>query len=302
MTGWTACAVDELLRSRHRCGGWGYRSDLDPSVEATALACLGIWSCRALTQQTAAREAVERGARWLRSLQAADGSLGITSKLPNPGWATPHAVLIWNALAAYAPARQRATAWLLEQKGTTLTPETAYLGAAAGHDATLVGWPWVADTHSWIEPTAMAILALQSERLGDHPRVAEGVRLILNRALREGGWNYGNTSVFGRQLRPQPGPTGLALLALASQARPARPKAVDPAIAYLLRTLPAVRAPLSLAWGVLGLRAWNACPVETPDWLADSFTRQAGRRDAITGLSLLLLAQGNNVLITRKPE
>ena len=92
--------------------------------------------------------------------------------------------------------------------------------------------------------------------------------MVLNRALAQGGWNYGNTSVFGRQLRPQPGPTGLALLALAAQASKHRPRSVDPAIAYLLRTLPDVRAPISLAWGVLGLRAWNASPAAAADWLS----------------------------------
>ena len=84
-----------------------------------------------------------------------------------------------------------------------------------GHDTTLIGWPWVADTHSWLEPTAMTILALCRDGRADHPRVRAGLRLIRDRAIAAGGWNYGNNIAFGRDLRPQPAPTGLALLALA---------------------------------------------------------------------------------------
>ncbi|HMF38434.1 MAG TPA: hypothetical protein VKF17_17470, partial [Isosphaeraceae bacterium] len=103
-------------------------------------------------------------------------------------------------------------------------------------------------------------------------------------------------------LRPQPGPTGLALLALAAQASKLRPRSVDPAIAYLLRTLPDVRAPISLAWGVLGLRAWNASPAAAADWLSESYSLYTGRRDVTTGLSLLLLAHGDDPFVSREPR
>ena len=46
MNDWTGRALDELLRLRDRSGAWGYRNDRGPSVEPTALACLGLWSCR----------------------------------------------------------------------------------------------------------------------------------------------------------------------------------------------------------------------------------------------------------------
>ena len=108
------------------------------------------------------------------------------------------------------------------------------------------------------------------------------------------------------RLRPaastQPGPTGLALLALAAHASEHRPRSVDPAIAYLLRTLPDVRAPISLAWGVLGLRAWNASPAAAADWLSESYSLHSGRRDVTTGLSLLLLAHGDDPFVSREPR
>jgi len=299
MNDWTGKAQLELLRLRDRTGAWGYRIDRGPSVEPTALACLGLWSCRSHSPPEARPEAIRRGADWLQSLQKPDGSVGISPPLPTPCWATPHVILLWNALDVHAAARQRAAAWLLQQKGNPIAIDAAHI-SVVGHDTTLVGWPWIDGTHSWLEPTAMAILALDREGLAYHPRVTEGIRLVLNRALAQGGWNYGNTSVFGRQLRPQPGPTGLALLALAAQASKHRPRSVDLAIAYLLRTLPDVRAPISLAWGVLGLRAWNATPAAAANWLSESYAQYTGRPDVAAGLSLLLLACGDDPFVSRE--
>ena len=43
-----------------------------------------------------------------------------------------------------------------------------------GHDSTLIGWPWVEGTHSWIEPTAWAVLALKSVGTESAPTHARG--------------------------------------------------------------------------------------------------------------------------------
>ena len=76
-----------------------------------------------------------------------------------PGWATPYAVLCWGGLGGFEVPRRRACDWLLGIGGRPLPP-AAEGGSVVGHDTTLIGWPWVAETHSWVEPTALAILAL----------------------------------------------------------------------------------------------------------------------------------------------
>ena len=86
-----------------------------------------------------------------------------------------------------------------------------------GHDTTLQGWPWVVGTHSWVEPTAISMFALRSAGQAGHPRCREAVKLLLDRQLPAGGWNYGNTTVLGHVLRAQVQPTGLALAALADE-------------------------------------------------------------------------------------
>ena len=95
----------------------------------------------------------------------------------------------------------------------------------------------------------MAVLALSRAGLAEHPRVQEGLRLIRDRAVRSGGWNYGNKAVFGRPLRPQPAPTGLALLTLAGIDERGGDRSRR-AIGYLREALPGVRASASLGWGV----------------------------------------------------
>jgi hypothetical protein len=81
------------------------------------------------------------------------------------------------------------------------------------HDPSIRGWAWIEDTHSWIDPTVMALLALEVTGYREHPRFEEGIRMIMDRQLRQGGWNYGNTMVYGQELRPFPDTTGLALTA-----------------------------------------------------------------------------------------
>ena len=136
----------------------------------------------------------------------------------------------------------------------------------------------------------MAILALCIEGHGDHPRVNEGIRLILDRALDQGGWNLaGNKAVFGREAPPVAGshrhsaggPGGSRRSLTRDHAR---------ALDYLLATLPSVRAPVSLGWGVLALRAHARCPAHADSWLAEAFETCQQRQESTMNLALLLLA------------
>jgi hypothetical protein len=286
---WIERACGHLLSLHDPGAGWGYRPDTAASVEPTALACLALLSAQGDRPEPGPMRAIERSAGWLAALQRRDGAVGVSAALPAPAWATPHVILLWTALHGYANQRGRAIDWLLSQQGLTI-PNTAARERMIGHDTTLVGWPWIDGTHSWLEPTALAVLALRRSGRPDHPRVRAGLRLIRDRALAGGGWNYGNRAAFGRDLRPQPGPTGLALLALAGTEPPA--PSIEPAIAYLRDALPATRAPQSLCWGVLGLRAWNRLPRDGEQWLAPA--RELALREPRVSprLAHLLLAAG----------
>ena len=67
-------------------------------------------------------------------------------------------------------------------KGKALPPAPD----TARQDNGLQGWPWVATTFSWVEPTAWCVLALKKWLRGHSDpaaagRVAEGERLLLDR-------------------------------------------------------------------------------------------------------------------------
>jgi hypothetical protein len=293
ISSWKQLARRELLELRGGSSAWSYRRTHELSVEPTVLACLGLLAsgdeATSATDLAISREA----AAWLAAIQRSDGSLPSAQGLTTPGWPTPYAFMLWSAVPGYEAAGRRARTWLLGSKGVTeRIPKNEE--KIFGHDPSLVGWPWVAGTHSWLEPTTMAILALSRAGLTNHPRVMAGRQLILDRALPAGGWNYGNKSVFGTELRPQPAPTGLALLALSAGGD--RPVAVSRAVEYLEETLRFLRAPVSLGWAILGLRAHQKPPTEAETWLQQAHAKCTGKPDAAMGLALLLLASSERAL------
>jgi hypothetical protein len=230
-------------------------------------------------------------------LQQPNGGLGLAPDLPNPCWTTPLAILLWSATerGRDSPDRQsrdRAVKWLLTQRGTTWEPtgDSPY-----GHDTRIKGWAWVDETHSWLEPTAMAVLALRRAGSADHVRTRDGQRLIRDRAIRSGGWNYGNSTVFGADLRPQPAPTGMALLALAGVEDFDSPL-IQLGCEYLEAILPTTRAPQSLCFGTLALTAWDRRPLAADDWLIAARAGAARRSNSIAQLAYLLLAAGTRSL------
>ncbi len=287
---WKQQARRDLMDLRGPRPAWSYQRNGAASVEPTALAALGLLACGDEHSSAQDLATARAAASWMAALQRADGALPVSQSLSTPGWATPHAILLWSRLPGYEVARRAACIWLLGLEGKTLA-RTQGPDQLIGHDCAAVGWPWVDGTHSWLEPTALAVLALCLDGRRDHPRVKAGIELILDRALKDGGWNYGNKTVFGRDLRAQPGPTGVALLALAAYGD--RAPAVTRALEYLRMTLPNLGSGVSLGWGSLGLRAHHACPLEAETWLAASYRRCAGKADAAMGLALLLLASSD---------
>ena len=63
-------------------------------------------------------------------------------------------------------------------------------------DPSKSGWPWVPDTVSWVAPTAFSILAFRVWRR-ESSRTGPAIAMLLDRACPQGGWNAGNSVVFG---------------------------------------------------------------------------------------------------------
>jgi hypothetical protein len=101
------------------------------------------------------------------------------------------------------------------------------------------------------------VIALKVAGHGQHGRVREAMRMILDRQLPHGGWNYGNTTVYGRVLHPMPESTGAALAGLTGQIEQGT---VARSLDYLQGEVDRLRTPISLGWGLLGLAAWDRWP------------------------------------------
>ena len=285
---WRSRLLTSLLAAR-RDGAWGYR----PNTTAGSLAAEPtVWAALALHAVQPDEKAIIADAlEWLSDQQQSDGRIGVTEKLDQPAWTTALACLAWNLCGEanadrFGKQSQSALQWLINLRGQEIDPKAA----GFAYDTRLIGWPWVAGTNSWLEPTAYAILAMNC---GPHsleasrPRVDEGVRLLLDRAVPSGGWNYGNPQALGNGLRAFTDTTGIALCALAGGLAT---QAISGAIEFLSAELPRVRAPLSLSWGLMGLRAWNVAPSDTEKWLSAAVTESDEHELTPLYCAMLLLA------------
>lgn len=216
----------------------------------------GAWSILALRAAGEPYEDLERLRRRLTVEQEVDGRLSIDRAHRDVCWPTALSILAWDRSSSCRAAQEHGARFLLETTG--VHPEKK-AGDPTTHNTALQGWPWVIGTYSWIEPTALSILALHAAGYRQHPRVQEAVSLLVDRQLPHGGWNYGNTLLFGRELHPMPETTGAALTALAGLVSPDRfARSVD----YLQGEIGRLRTPVSLGWSLLGLAAWNRWPAK----------------------------------------
>lgn len=268
------------LRDRARPkGGFAQKTGGPVQPDATAWAVIALAASGASSDElTGARSALEK-------FQLADGRVSLLPDQPQAFWPTSPAILAWRGSPQHKRALEKAADFLLKTKGMRLPGR---LSAIFGHDVTLQAWPWIEGNHSWLEPTGLAVMALEAAGRGDNPRVAVGRRLIMDRQIAGGGWNYGNTTVFGRELRPMPKTTGLALTCLAGQVDRGK---VEKSLSYAGAEAKRTRTPLSLGWLILGLSAWGSRPQGAYKWIDETLKRQKtlGTFDTVP-LSVLITA------------
>ena len=286
---WRSLLLERLEQCVTPHKGWSYAQAGPASPEPIALCAI------ALTGAGRAAPMVASALDTLATLQHESGAVSATADAPHAGWPTALALLAWTRCDAdgersFKTPSSKAVAHLLRSRGRNAAVNPRLFD----HDGTIPGWPWVEGAGAWIEPTAYAVLALRSVGLGDHERVRDGVRMILDRALPEGGWNYGNRRVIDHVLSPFPAPTGIALAALAGEPRDEH---VERAIAYLHTALQRVRTPLSLGWGLIGLHVWNATPPRAEKWLRESAIDHLSRPPAPYLDALLSLAGEKRCLL-----
>jgi hypothetical protein len=286
--------LEEILAAQGANGGFRQAAGRPQNTEATALAIL------ALAAAGADRERIESARNWLRAQQRSDGGWPLFEGIDQGSWATAWALLALHNDEKDRERLRRGAGWLVRREGRTvgglawlvfwLTPTAE----SADIDPTLVGWPWHDDSFSWVEPTAVALLALKKLRtdLGTSfpgKRVGEGERVLYDRECTEGGWNYGNRAVLGENLPPYPDSTAIALIALQDQP-PARN---DRSLQALRRLVDDPHSSgLALALGAICLSLYGADAESWRRRLVDTYNRSRFLGETRT-LSLALLATGD---------
>ena len=243
------------------------------------------WAILALASAGDDQDLLATARSRLAADQLDDGRISLSANYPASFWPTALAVLAWHNSPMHGNSQQRAIDFLLQTSGKHWPKES---DSPVADDPSLRGWPWIEDTHSWVEPSSLALMALGVAGKGNHPRAEEARIMLLNRQLENGGWNYGNTAIFGQQLQPMPSSTGLALSALSGSTRR---ESVGKSLFYLRREMSRLETPVSFGWGCLGLSAWGERPEIQQDALHKSLRRQEICGAHTTEeLSLLLIA------------
>jgi uncharacterized protein (DUF362 family) len=234
--------LETLVAQADPDGGWGYVLDQPPHLEPT---CLGLLALS--LQPERYRVQLQAASKALAASAQADGTFRLARGRERAVWPTSLALFVMCVLDDSDQRIQKTSSRLLALKGRVVEDPDEDLQDI---DLTLVGWPWAEDNFSWAEPTAWACLALRRAGLGEHERVQEGIRLLLDRAADEGGINYGNRRIFGRTTEPIPTPTALMLLALQGRGNEQR---VQAAVRYLMKATQEMDDLEHLCWAKIAL-------------------------------------------------
>lgn len=239
------------LAAEAQAGGWGYYSGKSSRIEPTCWSLLALgdaWDPALGDWPTFSRPHFA----FLLAKQSADGLLIDTEPALANFTADGLAALTMTRFSSLVQREglARLIDGLVQSKGVSIdAPDPV-------QDNTLQGWPWIRDTFSWAEPTAWCLLALKcapaDKRNGaSAARITEAERLLINRSCRAGGWNYGNSSALGQELRAYVPTTAIGLLAMQDRHDDA---AIPRALRFLEDSRVNERTTSALALAALSLR------------------------------------------------
>ena len=244
-------SLAETLNSRQmKSGGWAYFDSVQESLEATCLAELAL----APERQASSSAAI----LFLLKSQLSDGGWPAFLGDSEGSWTTALALCTLNSTGDFTAAREKAFRWLYAERGR----EGHWLwrwkfktsDRNVRFDPDKYGWPWVTGSASWV-PTAFSIIAIEQFTVCNRSEESEkrihlGVEMLLDRACVDGGWNSGNSLVYGVPLRPHVEATAIALLALQDEHRT---EMIQKSLSWLRQNAASVDSVSSLAWCILSL-------------------------------------------------
>jgi len=203
--------IDYLISAQHECGGWGYTTGQKPVLEPTAAVLL------AIRNEPLANNSFQKGISWLLSCQHQDGGWGINEDDPESGWQTAWALTTLRYSTQKQDSISKSVEWLITVSTMEITQEEFQgkeIPKRDNNEAFI--WPWLPGQAGWIEPTAMAVLALEGitkSRLADF-RISAALNYFRRYRTPDGGWNIGNANSLDTIVVPRAYPTALVLMAL----------------------------------------------------------------------------------------
>jgi len=255
-------ALTFLLSSGAGLPGWGYQRDHDPVVEPTAAVLIY------LQRFQEAQDTLHLSLDWLVQIQHPDGGWGINESDPESGWHTAWAILALRRCLGPEAVIASGIDWLGQVDAMKLqdSADLAMGEQVAKIDFSLVGWPWLPGEASWVEPTALSILASdgRGQTSKEQNRLAEAVKYLVDRRCKGGGWNVGNPVMFNSNLPARAVPTAWSLIALHHIA-PQHIEVND--VSALKKEIAQDGGVYAAAWGLLALRILGEDDAETESHL-----------------------------------
>jgi hypothetical protein len=282
-------AAQHFLRQTQLANGsWSYYlTSAQGSPEPTCLAAL------ALAGGADGDTAVSPALNWLASLVNQDGALILPGD-DEPHWSTAHLAITLTHLQQNETLRDQTIAWMLAWQGSSGDPDPY---GAIILNPELIGWSWISNTFSWVEPTCYGLLALKQAGIRQHERITQAEIMLLDRTCVGGGWNVGNPIVWGQAIEASLPQTALALLAL--QDKPVD-SVIEQGLALLKDETNAAYSTLSIALTILCLQQYGLSTDRFVDrllqsQLADGSWRQMTQLTALAILALQSVNGGRNV-------
>jgi hypothetical protein len=245
-------SLAETLKSRQmKSGGWAYFDSVQESLEATCLAEFALAPARQASNSAAIL--------FLLKSQLSDGGWPAFLGDSEGSWTTALALCTLNSTGDFTAAREKAFRRLYAERGREGHWFWRWKFKTADRnvrfDPDKYGWPWISGSASWVIPTAFSIIAIKQFTVCNRSEESEkrihlGVEMLLDRACVDGGWNSGNSVVYGVPLRPHVEATAIALLALQDEQRT---EMVQKSLSWLRQNAASVYSVSSLAWCILSL-------------------------------------------------
>ena len=284
----------ELRKRELPSGGWSSANFSQASTESTCLALLAGMSGAGRNHR--------RSLQFFLAEQRRDGAWAAFAGDEEPSWATALAGITLGQVEPEMHARQKAVDWLVRTRGR----EGNWLwrwkfklaDTQTRFDPDKYGWPWLPAASSWVIPTAFSLIALKqfvscTPSEAARQRIRTGVEMLFDRACVGGGWNAGNSVVYGASLAPHVEPTAIALMALQDELPN---EIIRDSLAWLKDRAENLTAISSLAWSILSLFLYGVPVGELKRRLADRTGDGSQVRDnAVLAVATLALQCGEMI-------